>query len=74
MQNTSDNVNTITTNTLSQVDSTYDMKDKIAAISMAIENINTNVKALSKSAEVVESYQQNAENIMEELMDMSKEM
>lgn len=73
MQNTSDNVNTITTNTLSQVDSTYDMKDKIAAISMAIENINTNVKALSKSAEVVENYQQNAENIMEELMDMSKE-
>ncbi len=73
MQNTSDNVNSITTNTLSQVDSTYDMKDKIAAISMAIENINTNVKALSKSAEVVESYQQNAENIMEELMNMSKE-
>lgn len=73
MLNTSDNVNTITTNTLSQVDNTYDMKDKIAAISMAIENINTNVKALSRSAEVVESYQQNAENIMEELMDMSKE-
>ncbi len=59
MQNTSDNVNTITTNTLSQVDSTYDMKDKIAAISMAIENINTNVKALSKrelSAECREYY------------------
>ena len=73
MHNTSDNVNTITTNTLSQVDSTYDMKDKIAAISMAIEKINTNVKALSKSAEVVGIYQQNAENIMEELMDMSKE-
>ena len=73
IQDTSGNVNIITGNTLSQVNNVHDMKDKIDSISMAIENINANIKALTKSTEVVESCQRDAGRIMDELISISKE-
>ncbi len=73
MHDTSGNVQSITGNTLYQVDNIRDMKSKIDAISGAIGQINSNTKALSKSAKVVESYQKDAENIIEELIVMSRE-
>lgn len=73
MQDTSGNVSTITSNTISQVNNIHDMKDKIDAISMAIENINLSVKDLSKSTEVVESCQNDAGRIMDELTSISRE-
>ena len=73
MHDTSGNINTITDNTLSQVDNIHDMKDKIDSISMAIENINSSIKALAKSAEVVGDCQKNAGQIMNELTSISKE-
>lgn len=73
IQDTSGNVDIITGNTLSQVNNVHDMKDKIDSISMAIENINANIKALAKSTEVVESCQRDAGRIMDELISISKE-
>lgn len=73
MQDTSGNVSTITGNTISQVNNIHDMKDKIDAISLAIENINRSIKDLSKSTEVVENCQNDAGRIMDELTSISKE-
>lgn len=73
MQDTTVNINTITDNTMSQVDNIHDMKAKIDAISVAVENINENVKALAQSAVVVENCQRDAGQIMDELTSMSKE-
>ena len=73
MQDTSGNVSTITGNTISQVNNIHDMKDKIDAISLAIENINRSIKDLSKSTEVVENCQNDAGRIMDELTSISRE-
>lgn len=73
MQDTTVNINTITDNTMSQVNNIHDMKAKIDAISIAVENINENVKALAQSAVVVENCQRDAGQIMDELTSMSKE-
>ncbi len=73
MQDTSGNVSTIADNTISQVNNIHDMKDKIDAISIAIENINQNIKDLSKSTEVVENCQNDAGRIMDELTSISRE-
>ncbi len=73
MQDTSGNVDIITENTLSEVNDIHDMKEKINSISMAIENINTSIKNLTKSTEVVESCQKDAGQIMNELIKISKE-
>lgn len=73
MQDTSGNVSTITGNTISQVNNIHDMKDKIDAISMAIGNINQSIKDLSKSTEIVESCQNDAGRIMDELTSISRE-
>ena len=73
MRDTSGSIDTITGNTLSQVNSVHDMKAKIESIGMAIETINTNAKALSKSAEIVGNCQKDAEQIMNELTDISRE-
>lgn len=73
MQDTAGAVGTIADNTVSQVSYTHDMKDKIDAISMAIENINANIKALTKSAELVESCNNDAKQIMNELIVISED-
>lgn len=73
MRDTSGSIDTITENTLSQVNNVHDMKAKIESIGMAIETINTNARALSKSAEVVGNCQKDAERIMNELTDISRE-
>lgn len=73
MQDTAGAVGTITDNTVSQVTYTRDMKDKIDAISTAIENINVNIKALTKSAELVESCNNDAQKIMNELIVISED-
>ena len=73
MQDTSGNVSTITGNTISQVNNIKDMKDKIYAISMSIGNINKSIKDQSKSTEIVESCQNDAGRIMDELTSISRE-
>lgn len=73
MRDTSGSIDTITGNTLSQVNNVHDMKAKIESIGVAIETINTNARALSKSAEVVGNCQKDAERIMNELTDISRE-
>lgn len=73
MQDTAGEIDTITDNTVSQVAYTHDMKNKIDAISMAIENINENVKALTKSAELVENCNNDAQYIMNELIVISED-
>lgn len=73
MQDTAGAVATIADNTVSQVNYTHDMKDKIDAISMAIENINVNIKALTRSAELVESCNNDAKQIMNELIVISED-
>lgn len=73
MQDTAGEIDTITDNTVSQVTYTHDMKDKIDAISMAIRNINENVKSLTKSAELVENCNSDAQHIMNELIVISED-
>lgn len=71
-QEASASVNTITDNTVSQVDYTHDMKSKIDAISMAIENINANIKVLTRSTELVENCSKDAKRIMDELVNINE--
>ena len=73
MQDASENICTITDNTLSQENNVHDMKAKIDSIGMAIENMDAKIKALTRSAEVVGNCQQEAEQIMNELINISKE-
>ncbi|MDE7246880.1 MAG: chemotaxis protein [Lachnospiraceae bacterium] len=73
MQDTAGAVGTIAGNSEEQVNYTHDMKDKIDAISMAIENINVNIKALTKSTELVENCNNDAQQIMKELIVISEE-
>lgn len=65
-------VENITGNTESQVNYTTDMKDKIEAISTAIDHITQNIKELTLSAKTVSECNQNAEQIMYELIEISK--
>ena len=73
MRDTAGAVGTIADNTGVQGNYTHDMKDKVDAISMAIENINANIKALTKSTELVESCNNDAQHIMKELIVISEE-
>lgn len=68
-----DAVETITNNTIAQVDHTRDMKEKIEAISAAIDRISANVAALTQSAKTVEECNSSAERIMGELIAISSE-
>lgn len=72
VEQTGDEVNTITTNTISQAEQTADMKEKIDAISMSIEKIINNVDVLTKSAELMKQYNESVEQIMEELVAISE--
>lgn len=71
--NTGSAVDSIAQNTISQADYTVDMKEKIDAISSSIDRITQNVSALAVSAEAMNNYNQTAEQIMKELIFISRE-
>lgn len=73
LQHTEKEVGTITGNTISQAEYTVDMKEKIDAISRTIDDIAENIRALAQSAENMKESNRNAETIMAELVDISKE-
>ena len=73
LEHTETEVDTITGNTISQADSTIDMKEKIEAIGRTIDEIAENIDALKQSAENMKESNRTAENIMSELVEISKE-
>ena len=69
---TQDSVSTIADNTVTQASQTADMKEKIDAIGNLIAMISENVDALNASADKMQECNESAENIMGELIDISK--
>ena len=69
---TQDSVHTIADNTVTQATQTADMKEKIDAIGDLIAMISENVDALNASADKMQECNESAENIMGELIDISK--
>ena len=65
-------VHTIADNTVTQATQTADMKEKIDAIGNLIAMISENVDALNASADKMQECNESAENIMGELIDISK--
>jgi methyl-accepting chemotaxis protein len=66
-------VDAIAGNTIVQANKTVEMKEKIDAISMAIERITENTNSLEQSANAMREYNGSAEKIMQELIGVSKE-
>lgn len=69
---TQDSTHTIADNTVTQAAQTADMKEKIDAIGDLIAMISENVDALNTSADKMQECNESAENIMGELIDISK--
>lgn len=69
---TQDSVNTIADNTVTQASQTADMKEKIDAIGELIAMISENVDALNASADKMQQCNLSADNIMSELIAISK--
>lgn len=69
---TSEEVESIASNTISEAEQVADMKQKIDAISNSIENITENIEILSKSANLMKDYDKSLEKIMSELIAISK--
>lgn len=69
---TQDSTHTIADNTVTQATQTADMKEKIDAIGNLIAMISENVDALNASADKMQECNESAENIMGELIDISK--
>ncbi len=69
---TQDSVNTIADNTVTQASQTADMKEKIDAIGELITMISENVDALNASADKMQQCNLSADNIMSELIAISK--
>ena len=69
---TQDSTHTIADNTVTQATQTADMKEKIDAIGDLIAMISENVDALNASADKMQECNESAENIMGELIDISK--
>lgn len=69
---TQDSTHTIADNTVTQAAQTADMKEKIDAIGNLIAMISENVDALNASADKMQECNESAENIMAELIDISK--
>ena len=69
---TQDSTHTIADNTVTQAAQTADMKEKIDAIGDLIAMISENVDALNTSADKMQECNESAENIMAELIDISK--
>ena len=72
VEQTGEEVGTITTNTISQAGQTTDMKEKIDAISVSIGNIIQNVELLTESADLMKKYNSSVEAIMKELIHISE--
>ncbi len=73
MEHVSDEVGTITDNTLSQAEKTRNMNEKIQAISQAIDVIAANIEALDQSAGHMKEYNESSEKILKDLVDISQE-
>ena len=69
---TQDSTHTIADNTVTQAAQTADMKEKIDAIGDLIAMISENVDALNASADKMQECNEYAENILGELIDISK--
>lgn len=69
---TDESVEVIAQNTIAQADKTTDMKNKVEAISQSIARISENVEMLNMSAEKMEKCNREAEQIMGELIVISK--
>ena len=72
VEQTGTEVDTIAANTVLQAEQAADMKEKIDAISNAIEKITQNVEMLSESAELMKDYDKAVEKILGELVDISQ--
>lgn len=66
-------VESITSNTVSQADQTKEIESEILDISHAIETIAANIEALTESADKMKDYNQSSEEIMQELVTISEE-
>ncbi|MDE7272508.1 MAG: chemotaxis protein, partial [Lachnospiraceae bacterium] len=56
VEQTGNEVGTITTNTITQADEITDMKNKIDAISFSIDHISENIEQLTQSAQLMQDY------------------
>lgn len=72
LQITQDSVHTIADNTVTQASHTTDMKGKIDAIGELIAMISENVDALNASAQKMQECNRSADNIMSELISISR--
>ena len=72
VEQTEQEVESISANSTLQAEQVADMKVKIDAISAAIEKIAANVENLAKSAELMSKYDGSVEKILEELVAISK--
>ncbi|MBQ9700705.1 MAG: chemotaxis protein [Lachnospiraceae bacterium] len=65
-------VGAIANNTMTQAEQVADMKEKVNAISEAIDKITKNVENLAASAELMNNYDKSVETILNELTIISK--
>lgn len=65
-------VGVIAGNTMTQAEQVANMKEKVNAISDAIEKITENVDSLTNSAELMKNYDKSVEDILSELMVISR--
>lgn len=73
MEQTTGAMENITENTVSQAEHILDMKEKIEAISISIDHISGNIEELTQNAKNMRTCNQSAEQIMSELIAISKE-
>ncbi len=72
VENAEGEVEVIAANAVTQVEQVAKMKEKVDAISSAIENITENVENLADSAERMKNYDKAVEDILDELMAISR--
>ena len=72
VEQTGTDVDTIAANTMLQAEQVVDMKEKINAISIAIEKISGNVEMLTTSTAMMKNFDEALERIMKELVSISQ--
>lgn len=72
LEYTDDLVESITNNTIAQAGQTEEMKSKVEANLQSISYVSDSVETLNQSAEKMENYNVSAEEIMKELITISK--
>ena len=72
LEHTDESVEKIAQNTISQADQTTNMKNEIESISQSIARISQNIEMLNVSADKMGSCNHSAEQIMSELIQISK--